>query len=337
MDLFNDQQVMNDRVSKQFYDAIQKTWRDGKVFEGKQGFRSVRCVNGVGMNSDGIGTKMVLGMDRGVVDGLGFDLVAMVCDDAIAGGGDPFMMTTTLDFGDRYLLQDNFIDKLSSGLVKATDIAGVSVVGGETAEMNNIKEGAIWNATVVWRICSSGIIDGSKIKDGDTIIAFKEGGCRSNGFTRLRSLLHRAPSLQIQPDTKHSLALQPSTIYTPMIRPLLQIGTPISGMIHVTGGGILGRLKSYLQPSGFGAILYNLYPPGELFQHILDSNLTSRRDAYSTWCMGNGFFLITPDPDAIIAELNLLGYKRDGSLYQVAGKVTKSEKILIELSETMEA
>ena len=329
-------QKINDGISNDFYETIKATW-EGKVTEGfRKGFRSVRHIGGIGMNSDGVGTKTILGSKNGVVEGLGQDLVAMVCDDAIAMGGDPFMMTTTLDLADEYCLQDEDRIQLLRGLAIASSISGVPIIGGESAILGNdvLDDDFIWNATVVWRKVRDSVIDGTKIMPGDSIIAFREPGCRSNGFTKIRELI---PNTSGRWEEKVNLAMIPSTIYTPLIRPILYSDAPISGMIHVTGGGVLGRLRAYLEPSGYGASIYDLYPPGELFQRFIDENRISKKNAYSTWSMGNGFFLITSDPKRVIAELEMNGHDPNGSIYRVVGQVTECEKILIDVPTILEA
>lgn len=341
-------QMFNDEISNIFYNAIKGTWED-KVVQKGSGFRYPRYRYNpneylVGMCSDGIGTKANIAGLLGEYETLGYDLVAMTCDDAIAMGGIPYMMTTTLDIGEYDGDITSIIQDLAYGLLKAAQFANVPVVGGESARLGRTISGKgrmpfIWNSTVMWTCGLENLITGDMIKVGDSIIALPETGCRSNGFTLLKKILaenlggywYKTP---LNDSTYGHLALQPSRIYSPQISYVLYHHNKckISGLIHVTGGGLVGRLKSYLYHHGLGAIIDNPIDPGTLLQSMLINGWVSTKTAYETWGMGHGFLIITSNPSEVI---NLMSDKNIKDV-KIVGQVIDTPKITISTKSTVE-
>ena len=299
-------QTHNDHVSQIFYTGIKQTWTNDLVFTG--GFRSPRyrpIPEGMiaGMCSDGIGTKVEIAERLDDYRCLGFDLVAMVCDDASAIGAKPWMMTNTLDVNPHPDMIPR-VEELVQGLANAAVEGGVPVVGGEYAQLGHRIEGygylsMIWNAALTWVAEPNKIINGSRVKAGDKIVSLYEPGCRSNGFTLIREILTNKCQMEKDaPDGEPWLQhlKTPSAIYTPALQEMLaDEDIEVSGMIHVTGGGLSGRLKSYLGAMNLGAHLDSPHTPGYVFQMFLEKGWVDIRTAYDTWCMGNGFLVLTPD------------------------------------------
>jgi len=342
-------QEHNDSISKIFYDAIAASWKDF-VTEYGEGFRSVRTRHAptstavFGMCSDGIGTKVEVAELMNYFNHLGHDLVAMVCDDASAMGAIPFMMTTTLDFGTMH--EDIPYDKiksLASGLVHGAHVANVPVVAGESGQMGSRISGygklpILWNAALTYWAEPKNIVTGDDMKVGDFIVGIPEPYCRSNGYTLIRKIAEEhSGSMWVNkpcPGTESNygtMAIHPSKIYTRHIQHLLRARPLISGMIHVTGGGLRGRLKSYLNFYGLGATIDNAYPACPLFQGLIESGLVGIKTAYETWCMGNGFLIVTPDPGMVISIL-----QEDNCESRIIGQITEDPTIRISSNLTLE-
>jgi phosphoribosylformylglycinamidine cyclo-ligase len=328
-------------ISELFYSKSVETWK--RVCEAGKGFRSTRYIPSIGpeyvlgMCCDGIGTKIEVAERMRKFDTLGFDLVAMVADDASALGATPILLTTTIDAGNsRNKTSLEYFTDLAEGLSVAAQTANVPVVGGEFAQMGDKVFGhgelpIIWNAALTWKAKPSYFLANKILTPGLDIVAFSETGVRSNGFTLLTELLEEEFGSNWHLDTADPLsdlslgllALQPSKIYTPTIQKILS-ECNIVGMLHITGGGLSGRLQSYLKQHNVGAELDNLFPPGYILNLLLDLGLVNLKTAYSTWNMGNGFLVFTNMPDAVIkiADENGVSARR-------AGVVTEPPKILI--------
>jgi phosphoribosylformylglycinamidine cyclo-ligase len=103
----------------------------------------------------------------------------------------------------------------------------------------------------------------------------------------------------------------------------------IHGVIHITGGGIPGKLGRVLKPSGFGATLDNLFEPCKLMLYAQEKGNVSDEEAYRTWNMGNGMLIITPEPEKAIAVAKQYGIEA-----KVCGKITSEKGIKIQSKGT---
>lgn len=329
-----------DEASKMFYAASRKTWsnRIKAGFDDFTGLRYVRPPQGkdvvMGENFDGVGTKVEVAQRLRKHDTIAFDLLAMVCDDAVLRGGEPYFTGNVLDVNKVSLDE---MGQLSEGLVAAAKDANVAVLNGEIAELGEHVGGYgsfkyNWCASCIWFAKKNKMLDGTRVKEGDSIIALKEGGFRSNGLSLARKIMERAYGKEWH-EANSKLAeaiLEPSRIYS---RLMVSLSGGVEGKekaevhaaAHITGGGIAGKLGRALKPSGLGASLNYLFPPCEAMLELQDLGGVEDEEAYRTWNMGNGFMIITPEPDAVLKEAKRLGFEA-----KLAGKVIKDKTILLE-------
>ena len=299
-------------------------------------FSNIMDFNGVkiGMSSDGIGTKIELAERTGIYDTLGFDLVAMVADDLAANGLETVNFSNILDVDH---LEADIVDRLMKGLHEAANFARVVITGGEIAELGERIGGYggrmhfNWGATGVGILPEGqGIIDGGKIRAGDTVIALKSRGFRSNGFSLLRRIMQDAfgdewhNALYSEKMTWGQVLLAPSLIYAPLIAGLIKQGVVLKGIAHITGGGIGDNLQRVLKVTGNGALLDNLFEPLPVMRKVQELGKVDEAQAYRLWNMGNGMLLVTAPQDvdrfvAVCAENN---YK-----VRVCGKIISEQKI----------
>lgn len=332
---------LGDRCSKIAYEAAKST------FPGRQGMLGQPVVQEGGFtglldmgefyliqNDDGVGTKMEVAERLQKFDTLGYDLIAMVADDGICVGAEIVSVTNTLD--SPYLNQQ-MIEGLMEGLKKAALEEKIVVPGGELAELGNALNGAVWNATAVGIVEKNKVIDGSTVEAGDVIIALDSDGIRSNGLSLARMILkeqfgeewHEA---EYEPGQNWGeVILTPSKIYHRRLLNLLgayqqERKVNIKGLVHNTGGGIPGNLPRLLKFKNLGAYLTDLPKPHEFMLKLQELGEVADEEAYKTWNMGMGMFLVVSSNDA---DQTLEFLKKEDLSAQVVGQVTGEPQIKV--------
>jgi len=350
---------LGDHCSKIAYKWAQKTFSNrldpwGAPDRSAQGSYSQIMHYGpmrLAMCSDGIGTKAEVAERMGRYDTLGADLVAMIADDLICNGATPTNLSNVLDVN---LLDPEIVDSLMQGLHFAAGKASMAVTGGEIAELGDRIQGYGHRMHFNW--CATGIgyipegrdiIDGSALTPGQSIIALRSNGFRSNGFSKARSILENMlggdwhTRNYERGQTWGDILLRPSLIYTHGIQNLWDNGVQTPAVVHITGGGIIGNLKRMLRKNKVGAVLDNLWDPHLWMLQIQAMDQISEKQAYNLWNMGQGMLLIVDTSD-IQKTLSLL--EGQGYEAKVAGYTTEEPKIVLhtrgywktQLEETVE-
>jgi phosphoribosylformylglycinamidine cyclo-ligase len=284
---------------------------------------------------DGIGTKSQIAEAVNKFDTLGYDLLAMVCDDAICTGAETISITNTLDINK---VDPVMMTELMKGLTAACQQQKIVIPGGEIAELGNLVNGGVWNATAVGVVKKDRVINGASVEVGDSVISLYEPGFRSNGFSLVRYILEQNLGKQAYQEKAvfdgveqswGEAVLTPSTIYQGAILNL--IGrfheTPkvnVKGIVHITGGGIPGNVNRILKRTGLGVNLSDLWEPSSVVQAVQKLGNVSNEESYKTWNMGNGMMLIVnpKDADTVIKSL-----AADQIKAKVAGTVTADSGI----------
>ena len=246
--------------------------------------------------TDGVGTKINIASIANDYTTIGIDLVAMCVNDVICSGAKPLYF---LDYISTKKLDDN-IDQIMEGIIKGCEIAGVELIGGETAEHYRQSEYDL-AGFCTGIVEENEIVDGSLIKPGDKVIGFESSGLHSNGYSLINDMLWRHKIFYKEmPEL-----LTPTTIYAPLIERLMD-EIPILGMAHITGGGIPGNLSRCL-PEGLKVdVNYNSWPLPEVFRKIMLAGEILEDDMITTFNMGIGFCIVVP-PDIELNEGYVIG------------------------------
>ncbi len=264
-------------------------------------------------NDDGVGSKSIIAQKMGRYDTLGYDLLAMVADDAICVGAEVISVSNTVDI-EKVNAQE--IGPLMDGLKNACIEQKIVIPGGEIAELAHQVKGFIWNATALGIVEKNKFIDGSKISEGDSIIGLRSAGFRSNGFTLIRYILSEAFGENwVYHDygdgrTWGEILLKPSLIYHRGILDILgsygeSRTIDVHGIVHVTGGGLDGNVKRVL-PKGLQPIWTDLWQPHEAMLKLMKIGRVKEDEARRTWNMGTGMALIVSpyDVNAVLKKLS---------------------------------
>ena len=263
----------------------------GGMFRIPDGYEKPVLVSG----ADGVGTKINIACIARDYTTIGIDLVAMCVNDVICCGAKPLYF---LDYISLNTINP-VVDDIMTGIIKGCEIAGIDLIGGETAEHPRAKD--IDLAGFCTGIVEENeIVDGSLIKEGDKIIGFPSSGLHSNGYSLVNDMLwrHKISYDNSYFDKGTPELLTPTTIYSPLIQGLMD-EIPILGMAHITGGGIPGNISRCI-PKGLKAnVNYDSWPLPELFSKIQLAGEIPPEDMKTTFNCGIGFCIIVP-PDVTI-------------------------------------
>jgi phosphoribosylformylglycinamidine cyclo-ligase len=188
-----------------------------------------------------VGTKLIFARARGRLRDCGADLAAHCINDVLTTGATPLLL---LDYLAAATIDLEEVAELVEGAAAVCRMAGVALVGGETAELPGIyREGAIDAAgTCVGIVERGALIDGSSVAAGDAVVGFASAGVHANGFTLVRRILEAE-------DYDGPDLLAPTRLYLAETKALRGRARALA---HVTGGGIEGNLRRVL-PEGLRA------------------------------------------------------------------------------------
>ena len=249
--------------------------------------------------ADGVGTKINI---CGIADDyttIGQDLVAMCVNDVICSGAKPLYF---LDYISTKTLDGN-VSEIVYGIAEGCKIAGMELLGGETAEHFRATDYDL-AGFCTGIVEKNEIVDGSNIRVGDVVIGIESSGLHSNGYTLVNDMLWRN---YIEYKEMPEL-LTPTTIYAPLIQHLLD-EVPILGMAHITGGGIPENLPRCL-PKGLTIdVDYSAWERPEIFNKIQKEGDIAEDEMRNVFNLGIGFCIVVP-PDVVehtqkLIELNM--------------------------------
>jgi phosphoribosylformylglycinamidine cyclo-ligase len=248
--------------------------------------------------TDGVGTKIKIAVLMNRHDTIGIDLVAMCVNDIIVHGAIPLFFLDYLAMGS---LSPEIATQIVKGIAEGCNQAGCSLIGGETAEMPGMyKEGDYDLAGfVVGVVERNALIDGSDIGVGQRLIGIAASGLHSNGFSLVRKVLFERHGLQVTdeiPELGSPLGeeiLKPTRIYAETVLNLLR-DFPLSGISHITGGGLTDNVPRIL-PQGCQAVIHrDSWPVPPIFRLIQEKGSIPEEDMLRTFNNGIGLVIVVP-------------------------------------------
>lgn len=278
----------------------------GALFELPQGYQQPVLVSG----TDGVGTKLRLAMDLKKHDTIGIDLVAMCVNDLVVAGAEPLFF---LDYYATGKLNVDVAAAVVDGIGKGCELAGASLVGGETAEMPGMYEGEDYDLAgfCVGIVEKADIIDGSKVVAGDKLIALASSGPHSNGYSLIRKILSVSNAdlttdLDGQPLADALMA--PTRIYVKSLLKLIN-AIDVHALSHITGGGFQENIPRVLPEDCKAVIDTNSWRWPAVFDWLQKNGNVATSEMFRTFNCGVGMIVALPadKADAAIALLNAEG------------------------------
>jgi len=284
------------------------------------------------LHADGVGTKVLVAQLMDKYDTVGIDCVAMNVNDLVCMGAEPIALVD-------YLVvekpDEEMVAEIMEGLAKGAELAGVAIVGGETAVMPDVVKGEVAGRGFDLAALSVGMVEvdkvltGSAMRPGDAVVGVASNGIHSNGLTLARKVLLSEERTvdDTLPELSCSIGeelLKPTYIY---VRPTLEAlrNLDVHGVAHITGGAFtkLRRFEDYVK---VGFKLDALPEPPGVFKAIMRLGKVAWEEMYRTFNMGVGLCLMVPS-EAVDDVITL--YERHGFKAWRVGEVVKEPGVWV--------
>ncbi len=279
--------------------------------------------------TDGCGTKVKLAILMDKHDTIGIDAVAMCVNDIICVGAKP------LFFLDYIACGKNVPEKIAAivgGVAEGCVQSGAALIGGETAEHPGLMPVEDYDLAgfAVGIVDKKKILDNSRMRAGDVVIALPSTGIHSNGFSLCRKVFDidnnnpalYIPRAELGGKTIAEALLTPTKIYVKPILALLE-QVDVKGISHITGGGFYENIPRSI-PAGLQAEIdrsaIRVLP---IFDMIASWGSIPERDMFNTYNMGVGMSVVVP---AEQVEKALACLQENGIDAYVIGKITEGNE-----------
>ncbi len=261
--------------------------------------------------TDGVGTKIRIAQLLDRHDTIGIDCVAMCVNDIVCCGARPLFFLDYIAIGKN---EPEKVASIVSGVAEGCVRSGCALIGGETAEHPGVMSPDDYDLAgfAVGLVDKSKMIDNTRMKAGDVILALPSSGLHSNGFSLVRKVFdieHADLSKPLDELDGKSLGeelLTPTRLYVKPVLAAIQAAR-VYGVSHITGGGFYENIPRCL-PQGLGARIDKSalqIPP--IFRLLQEKGGIPERDMFNTFNMGTGMVLVVDKEDVVKAVSALDG------------------------------
>jgi len=285
-----------------FISSLSKKRENSKNFQNIGGFGSITNIPKNIKNpqlvasTDGVGTKIEIANELNKFNTIGIDLVAMCVNDLIVQGAKPLIF---LDYISINKIDIKKLKQIIKGIIKGCKISNCELVGGETAEMPGTYSKGKFDIAgfAVGVVDKNKILDKTKIKVNDLILAIPSSGIHSNGYSLVRHILKRKKiNLKKSKFLKKKL-IKPTKIYVKEILNLVNKKL-INSCANITGGGIKDNIKRILPSHLSAKIDLNKIKSKSIFKWIHNQGV-NEKEMIKTFNCGVGFCVIVKPKNLI--------------------------------------
>jgi len=274
---------------------------------------------------DGVGTKTIIARKLGKFNTIGVDLLSACANDILVMGARPL---TFLDYIANDKLRPDTIEEIVSGMVQACRDTGVSLVGGETAEMpDTYLPGEHDLVGVITGVVEKNkIITGETIQPGDVVLGLPSSGLHTNGYSLARKLFFEIGGYDVNdtiPELEKSVGLtllEPHINYTNHVFGVLDKEIGVKGIAHITGGGLVENIPRIL-PDGCDVEIHKgSWPSIPIFNVMQSIGNVDENEMYRTFNMGIGMIIIAA-PDQVNSIKKIIDVHEIGFVFAGGNQV----------------
>ena len=247
----------------------------------------------------------------------------MCVNDLIVQGAEPLFF---LDYYATGSLNPEIATSVIEGIGEGCRQSGCSLIGGETAEMPGMYNGEEYDLAgfCVGIVDKNQVIDGSKVNEGDHIVALGSSGPHSNGYSLIRKVLEKStPSAE-----QLNSLIEPTRIYVKSVLSLANT-LPVHAISHITGGGLLENIPRVLPDHLSAKLNSNSWSQPEIFKWLQNEGNIDSHEMYRVLNCGVGMVVIISKESSsqVIEHLSAFGENA-----WLIGEVvhSKGEQVIIE-------
>jgi phosphoribosylformylglycinamidine cyclo-ligase len=219
------------------------------------------------------------------------------------------------------------------GIADGCELAGCALTGGETAEMPGMYEGDDYDLAgfCVGIVEKSGVIDGAKVKAGDTLLGIASSGPHSNGYSLVRKVLEVSGASLSDDFNGKGLGetlLEPTRIY---VKPLLELISKVEvhSLCHITGGGLPENLPRVLPENCRAVIDSNSWQRPAIFDWLQQQGNIADSEMYRTFNCGIGMVVAVSADEAQQAIEVLKGAGEEAVVIGRIEEYSEGEQVVI--------
>ena len=278
-------------------------------------------------STDGVGTKLKVAFELGIHHTVGQDLVNHCVNDIAVQGATPLFFLDYLATGK---LEDMTVETVVQGISEACRANGCALIGGETAQMPGFYGDGEYDlaGTIIGAVNRDKIITGANIQIGDVLLGLPSNGLHTNGYSLARKLLFEVakygPDQYVNElkDKTGAALMRTHRSYLGVIKKLAAAEV-VSGMAHITGGGITDNLPRII-PKGMGAVVdLASWTPPPLFEHLRELGNVDRDEMMRTFNMGIGLICVIP---AELVKKTKAILNRANERHCIIGRIVRGER-----------
>lgn len=239
------------------------------------------------------GSKQGLAMQYDRIEGVCYDMINHLINDCIVMGARPLTVQDAIICGK---MDSNIVKRCVKAMADACKNEGCVLTGGETSEQPGIlgDDTYILTSSIVGIVDKKNIIDGSKITKGDAVLALESSGIHTNGYTLVRSIMKKYPAIleeTIDGGSFIDAILEPHRCYYSTIKELFGKDM-ITGLAHITGGGIKENLNRILPENVSAEIDLTKYQVSTLFKTLKKYGNVENAEMLRTFNLGVGLAVV---------------------------------------------
>ncbi len=250
-------------------------------------------------STDGVGTKLKVAIQSNKHTTIGQDLVNHCVDDILCCGAKPLFF---LDYFATGKLNPEIAEQVIGGFAKACIENECALIGGETAEMPSIYNDGDYDVsgTIIGVVDKENIVNGKKIQTDDILIGLPSNGLHTNGYSLARAVLYKDYNVDSYFDelgmTLSDALLATHKSYLKTVHPLV-LERRLTGISHITGGGIIGNTKRILPDSNTLDIDWASWARPEIYKLIQKFGSIDEEEMRHVFNLGIGMILIAKEED----------------------------------------